>query len=74
MKVEGEGELVLSQLLFAYDTALVVESAEQLQRPVAELGRVCKRRKLRVNVEKSKVMCGRGSKVLTMRNIILIGE
>ena len=32
---------VLSQLLFADDTALVAESAEQLQCLVSEFGRVC---------------------------------
>ena len=41
---------VLSQLLFADDTALMAESAEQLQCLVNEFGRVCKRRKLRINV------------------------
>ena len=47
-------------LLFADDTALVADSEERLCRPVGEFGRVCKRRKLRVNVGKSKVMrCSR---------------
>ena len=52
----GESEWVVCQLLFADDTALVAESAEQQQCLVREFGRVCKRRKLRVNVDKSKVM------------------
>ena len=47
---------MLSQLLFADDTASVAESAEQLHCLVREIGRVCVRRKLRVNVDKSKVM------------------
>ena len=34
----------------------MVDSAEQLQAIVEEFGRVCERRKLRVNVDKSKVM------------------
>ena len=34
MRVHGESEWILSQLLFADDTALVAESAEQLQRLV----------------------------------------
>ena len=35
---------VLCQLLFADDTALMAESAEQLQCLVNEFGRVCKQR------------------------------
>merc|ERR1711888_425040 len=41
MRVHGESEWILSQLLFADDTALVAESAEQLQCLVREFGRVC---------------------------------
>ena len=55
MNVAGV-DLVLSQLLFADDTALVAESEDQLQCLVREFGRVCDRRKLKVNVDKSKVM------------------
>lgn len=57
---------VLSMLLFADDTVLVADSEEKLQCLVTEFGRVCKRRKLKVNVGKSKVLrcsnegaCGR---------------
>ena len=46
----------VNQLLFADDTALVADSEEKLKRLVSEFGRVCERRKLRVNVAKSKVM------------------
>ncbi|XP_069947548.1 RNA-directed DNA polymerase from mobile element jockey isoform X1 [Cherax quadricarinatus] len=46
----------LSQLLFADDTGLLGDSEEKLQRLVDEFGRVCKRRKLKVNTGKSKVM------------------
>ena len=50
----------INQLLFADDTALVADSEEQLYRLVSEFGRVCKRRKLRVDVGKSEVMsCSR---------------
>ena len=45
----------INQLLFADDTALVSDS-EKLCRLVSEFGRVCERRKLRVNVGKSNVM------------------
>ena len=46
----------VSQLLFADDTALVADSVEELERLVHEFDRVCKKRKLKVNVGKSKVM------------------
>ena len=48
------------ELLFADDTALVASTEERLQRLVNEFGVVCERRKLRVNIGKSKVMvCNR---------------
>ena len=37
-----------NQLLFADDTALVVDSGEKLCRLVSEFGRVCERRKFRL--------------------------
>ena len=46
----------INQLLFTYDTALVADSKEKLCRLMSEFGRVCERRKLRVNVGKCKVM------------------
>ena len=64
----------MSQLLFADDTALVAESAEQLQCLVREFGRVCERRKLRVNVEKSKVMSVGVNVEPSLPNIMLNGE
>ena len=52
------GRFEINQL-FADDTALVAASEEKC-RFVSEFGRVCERRKLRVNVGKSKVMiCSR---------------
>ena len=42
--------------MFADDTALVADTEESLQQLVTEFGRVCDRRKLKVNVGKSKVM------------------
>ena len=50
------GRFEINQLLFADDTSLVADSEEKLCRLVCEFGRVCERRKLRVNVGKSKVM------------------
>ena len=38
------------------ESALVADSEEKLCRLVREFGRVCERRKLRVNVGKSKIM------------------
>ena len=74
MRVDGESEWMLSQLLFADDTALVAESAEQLQCLVRKFGRVCERRKLRVNVDKSKVMCVGEILEPSLLNIMLNGE
>ncbi len=42
--------------LYAYDTVLLAESEGMLQRIVDEFDRVCKRRKLKVNAGKNKVM------------------
>ena len=61
-------------MLFADDTALVTDSEVKLGRLVSEFGRVCERRELRVNVEKSKVMmCSRYGNGGTM-HVILNGE
>ena len=62
--VDLAGGLRVSQLLFADDTALVAESEKDLQVLVTEFGRVCYRRKLKVNVGKSKVLrCSRDGTV-----------
>ncbi len=42
--------------MFTDDTALVADSEGRLRQLVEKFGRVCKRRKLRVNESKSKVM------------------
>ena len=64
----------LNQLLFADDTVFVADSEEKLQRLVTEFGRVCERRKLRINVGKSKVMkCSRDMDGARM-NVDLNGE
>ena len=55
INVDGR-EWHLNQLLFADDTALVADSEEILRQLAEEFGRVCKRRKVRVNESKSKVM------------------
>lgn len=47
---------MLSRLLFADDTALVDDSAKQLQGLVRELALVCEGRNLRVNIDESKVL------------------
>ena len=68
------GRFEINQLLFADDTALVADSVEKLCRLVSEFGRVCERRKLRVNVGKSKVMrCSRYGNRDRM-HVILNGE
>ena len=50
------GRFEINHLLFTDDTALLADSEEKFCRLVSEFGRVCERRKLRVNVGKSKVM------------------
>ena len=55
LSVNG-GRFEINQLLFADDTALVADSEQKLCGLVSEFGRVCERRKSRVNVGKSKVM------------------
>ena len=56
---KNSGRFEINLLLFADDTALVADS-EKLCRLVSKFGRVCERRKLRVNVGKSKVIrCSR---------------
>ena len=50
------GGFEINQLLFADDTTQVADPEEKLCRLVSEFGRVCERRKFRVNVGKSKVM------------------
>ena len=68
------GRFEINQLLFADDTALVADSEEKLCRLVSAFGRVCERRKLRVNVGKSKVMrCSRNENGGRM-HVILKGE
>ena len=49
------GRFEINQLSFADDTALVADSVEKLCELVSEFGRVCEKRKLRVNVGKSKL-------------------
>ena len=48
------GRFEINRLLFADDTALVADSEDKLCRLVSEFGRVCERRKFRVNVGKVK--------------------
>ena len=64
----------LNQLLFADDTVIVADSEEKLCQLVNEFGRVCKRRKLRVNVGKSKVMRCTNREDGNRLNVTLDGE
>ena len=45
-------KIEISQPLFADATALVADAEEKLCRPVSEFGRVCERRKVRVNMNR----------------------
>ena len=68
------GSFEINLLLFADDTALVADSEEKLCRLMSEFLRVCERRRLRVNVGKSKVMrCSRYGNGDRM-HVILNGE
>ena len=73
--VDGnDNEWELNQLLFADDTVVVADSERKLCQLVTEFGRVCERRKLRVNVGKSKVMrCTRNEDGARL-NVMLNGE
>ena len=68
------GRFEINQLLFADDTAIVADSEEKSGRMVSEFGRVCERRKLRVNVGKSKVMRCSGYGNGDRMHVILNGE
>ena len=69
----NDGWSEINMLLFADDTTLVADS-EKLCRLVREFGKVCERRKLRVNIGKSKVMsCSRYGNWGRM-HLILNGE
>ena len=71
---KGLERFEINQLLFADDIAPVADSEEKLCRLVSEFGRACERRKLRVNVGKSKVMrCSRYGNGDRM-HVILNGE
>ena len=54
--IANGGRFEIKQLLFADDAALVADLEEKLCRLGSEFGRVCEKRKLRVNVGKRKVM------------------
>ena len=74
----NDNEWELNQLLFADDTVVVADSKRMLCQLVAEIGRVCERRKLRVNVGKSKVMrCTKnedGARLNVMLNGVVLEE
>ena len=66
--------IIIFIIIITSDTALVADSEDKLCRLVSEFGRVCERRKLKVNVGKRKVMrCYRYGKGDRM-HVILNGE
>ena len=71
---DGERMWELSQLLYADDAVFVADSEKKLQRLVTEFGRVCERRKLKVNIDKSKVMCCMREGEDARMNVILNGQ
>ena len=65
------GRVEINQLLFADDTAPVADSQEKLGRLASAFFRVCEKRKLRVNVSKSKVRrCSRYGNGVQMHVIL----
>ena len=70
----NDNEWELNQLLFADDTVVVADSERKLCQLVTEFGRVCERRKLRVNVGKSKVMRCTRNEDGAILNVMLNGE
>ena len=61
-------------MLFANDTVVAADSERELCQLVTEFGRVYERRKLRVNVDKSKVMRCTRSEDGARLNFMLNGE
>jgi hypothetical protein len=53
---DSGGEWQMNQILYADDTALIADKEYKLQKLVSKFGRVSERRKLSVNVARSKVM------------------
>ena len=73
--VDREGnDWEMNQLLFADDTVVMADSEEKLCQLVSEFGRVCEKRKLRVNVGKSKVMRCTRNEGSARLNVLLNGE
>ena len=73
--VDGnDNEWELNQLLFADDTLVVAHCERKLCQLVTEFGRVCGRRKLQVNVGKSKVVRCTGNEDGARLNVMLNGE
>ena len=70
---DGEEKWEVSQLLFADDTVLDPDSKKKLERLVEEFCRVCRRRKLKVNVAKSKVMRSARDGIVGEMNIMMDG-
>ena len=67
------GRSDVNHLLFVDDTARVADLEKKLCRLVSEFGRICERRKLRVNVDKSKVMkCSRYLNGRRMHMILIV--
>ncbi len=57
IKLYNEGrKWVLNSILFADDTVLIAENESDIQNLVSVFNSACKRRKLKVNVNESKVM------------------
>ena len=63
----------MSQFLFADNMVVVADIKKKLERLVEEFGRVYRRRKLKVNVTKSKVMRSAREGIVGEMNIMMDG-
>ena len=70
MVVDGEKKWEMSQLLFTDSTMLVANNKKKL---VDEFDRVCRGRKLKVNIVKNKVMRSARDDIVGEKNIMVDG-
>ena len=70
---DGEEKWKVSQLLLSDDTVLVADSKKKLEGLVEEFGSACGRRKLKLNVAKSKVMRSARDGIEGEMNIMMDG-
>ena len=63
----------MSQSLFADDTVLAADSKRQMKRLVEEFDRICRKRKLKVNVAKNMALRSARDGIVGEMNIMMDG-